>query len=185
MLYAESLRELTHLKRHWCWERLKAGGEGNNRGWDGWMASPTQWTWVWVNSGSWWWAGRPGILQSMGLQRVGHDWATELNWTELRDQSMVCKRRKIIFCSVFPVWGWESLCNKRQINRRKKNVIMHRYVGAPQDMTLERWPDIWGFYTIQGFPGGSSGKEPTCQCRRYKRHGLDPWVRRIPWRRAW
>ena len=74
--------ELTHLKRPWCWERLKAGGEGNNRGWDGWMASPTQWTWIWVNSGSWWWTGRPGVLQSMGSQRVGHEWVTELNWTE-------------------------------------------------------------------------------------------------------
>ena len=71
---------LTHLRRPWCWERLRAGGEGDNRGWDGWMAPPTQWTWVWVNSGSWWWTGRLGVLQSMGLQRVGHDWATELNW---------------------------------------------------------------------------------------------------------
>ena len=59
----------------WCWE-------GNDRGWDGWMASPTQWTWVWVNSGSWWWTGRPGVLWFMGSQRVEHDWATELNWTE-------------------------------------------------------------------------------------------------------
>ena len=74
--------ELTHLKSPWCWERLKAGGEGDDRGRDGWMASPTQWTWVWVNSGSWWWTGRPGVLQSMGSQRVGHDWATKLNWTE-------------------------------------------------------------------------------------------------------
>ena len=71
--------ELTHWKRPWCWERLKAG-EGDDRGWDGWMASPTLWTWVWVNSGSWWWPGRPGVLQSMGLQRVRHDWVTELNW---------------------------------------------------------------------------------------------------------
>ena len=69
--------ELTHWKRPWCWERMKAGGEGDNRGGDGWMASLTQWTWVWVNSGSWWWTGRPGMLQSRGLQRVGHDW-TEL-----------------------------------------------------------------------------------------------------------
>ena len=60
--------ELTHLKRPWCWERLKAGGEGDDRGWDGWMASPTWWTWVWVSSGSWWWTGKPGILQSMGSQ---------------------------------------------------------------------------------------------------------------------
>ena len=65
--------ELTRLRRPWCWERLKAGGEGDDRGWDGWMASPTQWTWVWVNPGSWWWTGRPGGLQSMGSQRVGHD----------------------------------------------------------------------------------------------------------------
>ena len=75
--------EPTHWKRLWCWERLKAGGEWHDRGWDGWMASPTQWAWVWVNSGSCWWTGRPGVLQSMGLQRVRHDRATELNWTEL------------------------------------------------------------------------------------------------------
>ena len=70
--------ELTHLKRPWCWERLKAGGVGDNRGWDGWMASLTQWTWAWVNSRSWWWTGKPGALQSMELQRVGHNWVTEL-----------------------------------------------------------------------------------------------------------
>ena len=71
--------ELTRWKRPWCWERLRAEGEGDDRGWDGWMASPTQWTWVWVGSGSWWWTGRPGVLQFMGSQRVGHDWATKLN----------------------------------------------------------------------------------------------------------
>ena len=60
---------------------IEAGGEGDDRGWDGWMASPTRWTWVWVNSRSLWWTGRPGVLWFMGLQRVGHDWATELNWT--------------------------------------------------------------------------------------------------------
>ena len=74
--------ELTHWKRPWCWERLRAGGEGDDRGWDGWTASPTRWIWVWVDCGSWWWAGRPGVLWFMGSQRVGHDWATELNWTE-------------------------------------------------------------------------------------------------------
>ena len=72
--------ELTHWKRPWCWERLNVGGEGDDRGWDGWMASPTQWTWVWTSSRSWWWTGKLGMLQSMGLQRVGHNWA--LNWTE-------------------------------------------------------------------------------------------------------
>ena len=67
-------------KRRWCWQRLRAGGEGEDRRWDGWMASPTQWTWVWVGSRNWCWTGRPGVLQLMGLQRVGHDWVTELNW---------------------------------------------------------------------------------------------------------
>ena len=76
---ATSCEELTHWKRPWCWEGLGARGEGDDRGWDGWMASPTWWTWVWVNSGSWWWTGRPGVLWFMGSQGVGHNWATELN----------------------------------------------------------------------------------------------------------
>ena len=81
---AISCEELTHWKRLWCWEGLAAGGEWDDRGWDGWMASLTRWMWVWVNSGSWWWTGRPGVLRFMGLQRVGHDWAPELNWTECK-----------------------------------------------------------------------------------------------------
>ena len=80
--FGHRCEELTHLKRPWWWKRLKVGGEGDDRGWDGWMASLTQWTWVWVNSRSWWWTGRPGVLQSTGSQRVGHDWVTELNWTD-------------------------------------------------------------------------------------------------------
>ena len=75
--------ELTHWKRLWCWEGLGAGGERVHREWDGWMASLTQWTWVWVNSGSWWRTGRPDMLRFMGSQIVGHHWATQLYWTEL------------------------------------------------------------------------------------------------------
>ena len=76
--------ELTHWKRPWCWERLKAGGEGDDRGWDGWMASPTRWTWVSSSPRSWWSTGNPGVLQSMGSQRAGDDWMTELtNWPAL------------------------------------------------------------------------------------------------------
>ena len=71
-------KELTHWKRPWCWKRMKAGGEGDDRRWDGRMASPTWWTWVWASSGSWWWTGKPGVLQSLGSQRVRHDWVTEL-----------------------------------------------------------------------------------------------------------
>ena len=84
ILWPPDAKELTHLKSPWCWEILRAGGEGDDRGWDGWMASPTQWTWVWVDSGSWWWTGRPGVLRFMGSQRIRHNWATELNWTDLK-----------------------------------------------------------------------------------------------------
>ena len=73
----------------WLWERLKVGREGDDRGWDGWMASPTRWTWVWVSSRSWWWTEKPGMLQSMGLQRVGHNWETELNWTETHSKNLI------------------------------------------------------------------------------------------------
>ena len=96
-------KELTPFERSWFWERLRAGEE-DNRGWDGWMALLTQWTQVWVDSRSRWWTGRPGLLQLMGSQRVGHDWATELNWTELSywrtiTLPMMWKRRgnKIVF----------------------------------------------------------------------------------------
>ena len=90
------------------WERLKVG-EGDDRGWDGWMASLTQWTWVWVNSGSWWWTGRPGVLQSMVSQRVGHDWATELNWTDSRHQP---DRASTSLSTDYTVpWGKNSYCS--------------------------------------------------------------------------
>ena len=104
--------ELTHWKRPWCWERLKAGGEGDDRGWDGGMASPTWWTCVWVNSGSQWWTGRPGMLQSMGLQRVGHDW--QLNWTEHFILTIICMLNEIIelkICKHFIRYSNLIICN--------------------------------------------------------------------------
>ena len=73
--------ELTPWKRPWCWERLRAGGERDDRGWEGWMVSLTRWMWIWASSGSWWWTGRPGVLQSMESQKVWQDWANELNWS--------------------------------------------------------------------------------------------------------
>ena len=88
--WGHSMRPILHMRMYdsWvnghgsvsCWERLKAGGEGDNRGWDGWMASRTRWTWVWASFRIWWWTGKPGVLQSMGLQRVGIQLS---NWTEL------------------------------------------------------------------------------------------------------
>ena len=80
ILWPPHAKELTHWKRLWCWEGLGARGEGDDRGWDGWMASLTRWTWVWVNSGSWWWTGRPGVLRSMGHKES--DTTEWLNWTE-------------------------------------------------------------------------------------------------------
>ena len=87
ILWPSGVKELTHWERPWSWERLKAGGEGDERGWDGWMASLTQWAWVWASSGSWWRTGKPGVLQSTGSPRVGHDWATEQQKKETREAS--------------------------------------------------------------------------------------------------
>ena len=106
---ATSCEELIHWKRPWCWEGLGAGGEGDDRGWDGWMASLTQWTWVWVNSRSWWWTGRPGVLWFMGLQSVRHDWATELNWCVRH----LCKYTIINTGYVLPNSTYECLCVKK------------------------------------------------------------------------
>ena len=80
ILWPPDVKSWLIRKIPFSWERLKAGEEGDNRGQDGWMASPTRWTWVWASSGSWLWTGKSGMLQSMGSQRVRHDWATELNW---------------------------------------------------------------------------------------------------------
>ena len=125
-------KELTHWKRAWCWERLKAGGEGDNRGWDGWMASLTQWTLIWASSWGWWWTGKPGVLQSMGLQRAGHDLATEqhqkhegvtnhqvenkvsicaLQHTKFLEDSCKLGSYKIIPFSLLHVWCfyWDSI----------------------------------------------------------------------------
>ena len=89
-------KELTHLKRPWWWERLKARAEGDERGWDGWMASLTRWTGVWVSSGSWWRTGRPGVLQSMGSQRVRHNWVTELNWFKKKKNLFIMAARVFV-----------------------------------------------------------------------------------------
>ena len=99
-----SCEQLTHWKRLWCWEGLGAGGEGDDRGRDGWMASLTRWTWIWVNSGSWWWIGRPGVLRFMGLQRVRHDWVTELTDIFLRHCSGLGGRP----CLSWPRLDWSS-----------------------------------------------------------------------------
>ena len=97
---ATSCEELTHWKRPWCWERLGAGGEGDDGTWDGWMASLTQWSWVWVISGSWWWTGRSGMLRFMGLQ----SWTQLSDWTELKQE---CKQNdQLRSCCTNPGKYW-------------------------------------------------------------------------------
>ena len=105
--YFGHLMQRTDLfERLWCWERLRAGGEGDNRGWDGWMASLTQWTWVWASYGSWWWTGKPGVLQSVGPQRAGHNWVTELN------------RTKFLMS-----WAWSSLLYIRHWGYKNRHFL--------------------------------------------------------------
>ena len=88
-------KELTHLKRPWCWERLRAGGEGDDKGWDGWMASPTQWTWVWVKSGSWWWTGGLACCGLWGHKEL--DMTEWMNWTELNWNASVKANESLWF----------------------------------------------------------------------------------------
>ena len=100
ILWPPDVKNWLIRKRLWCWERLKAG-EGDDRGWDGCMASLMQWTWIWVGSSSWWWTGRPGVLQSTRSQRVRHDWETELKvsfWYMLFNTSVLLNEIKACLC---------------------------------------------------------------------------------------
>ena len=137
-------RYLFTQKRLWCWEGLGAEGEGDNRGWDGWMASLTRWTWVWVNSGSWWWTG--------GSQRVGHDWATELNWTDVNFTSVSSVAQ---LCPTL----WDP------INRSMPGFpVLSSTPGVyPNSCPLSRWyhPTIWSSVVPlsscpQSFPASGS-----------------------------
>ena len=95
--FGHLMQRVDSLEKSLMLGELGAGGEGDNKECDGWIASPTRWTWVCLNSRSWWWTGRPGMLQLMGSQRVRHDWATELNWTETYPCSWALKMFSILF----------------------------------------------------------------------------------------
>ena len=135
----------------WGWERLKAGGERDDRGWDGWMASLTQWTWVWVDSGSWWWTGRPGLLRFMGLQRVWHDWVTELNWTG----KTVIRCTKTIQSEGLEIWplgknrGWrprhpipELVLEYAKAQWDGLLLLAHKFTVGPPQFNLEAVPSL-------------------------------------------
>ena len=130
-------KELTHLKRPWCWERLRAEGEGDNRGWDGWMASLTLWTRVWVNSRSWWWTGRPGVLWFMGSQRVRHNWATELNWTMCMDFYV---NKGFISLGLL---GVELLCHMVILYLRGINYVSNHWWASLMAQLVKNPPAMW------------------------------------------
>ena len=147
---APSCQEPIHWKRPRSWERLRVRGEGDNRGWDGWMASPTQWTWVWVDSRSWRWTGRPGVLQFMGgSQRVGHDSVIELNWyvllghiltsliyissfSEKLSYSWILCYEYVIIWDVSPMW-WLFTSSTLPIGKGNGTPLQYSCLENPMD----------------------------------------------------
>jgi len=144
---ATSCKELTHWKRLWCWEGFGAGGQGDNRGWDGWMASSTRWTCVWVNSGSWWWTGRPGLLWFMGSQRVGHNWAPELTYLNRRERTQLHpsteNRIQYLLSMALPIRTRPSfpLCHSIPLGSFRKPLILHqrKTVWKPQSQKTNQF----------------------------------------------
>ena len=134
--------ELTHLKRLWCLETLKVGREGDDRGWDDWMLLSTQWTWVWVDSGSWCWTGRSSMLQSMGSQRVRHNWATELNWTELTPDTSslevhACMHAKLLqSCPTETLW---TVASQASLSMRVLQARILEWFAMPSSR-VSSWP---------------------------------------------
>ena len=122
-----------------------------------------RWTWVWVNSRCWWWTGRPGVLRFMGSRRVGHDWVTELNWTELISNFYLLKCERIHFCwfKLLRVWSFVAVALKTPMHKGKSKL----------------WTDSKETTRSKGLPWWLSGKEPTCQCRIC---GFNLWAQKIP-----
>ena len=138
--FGHLMQRVDSLEKPWCWEGFGAGGEGDDRGWDGWMASLTRWTWVWVSCRSWWWTGTPDVLWFVVSQRVGHDWAIELNWTELntpqteavpsqkvRERSEIQSDYKCMgwLISYTNKWGLFQLFQRRGRNFQKHDHCPH------------------------------------------------------------
>ena len=134
--------ELTHWKRPWCWERLKAGGEGDDRGWGGWMASLAQWTWVWASSQSWWWTKKPWVLQSIGSQRVRYDWVTELNWIKTlwyRQKDILVDQWNSIEClEINPHTYHQLILQRKQENTMEKNCPFNKWYWENWTATCKR-----------------------------------------------
>ena len=131
-------------KISWCWERLKAGGEGDDRGWDGWMASLTGWTWVWVSSRSWWWTEKPDVLQSTGSETVGHDWVTDVNW-DYEPRGHLAMSRGIFGCqSWHRRWYGQGASSGRR-SGMPLSSLQCTGQHQPQRMTPPPMPTVWGW----------------------------------------
>ena len=163
-------KELTHLKRPWCWKRLKVGRERDDRRWDGWMVSLTQWTWLWKNSRSCLWTGRPGVLQSMGLQRVGHAWATELNWTGLSFQVDLVLKNLLPMQETF---GFNPWVGKICWRRAWQPTPVFLSGESPGQRSLAGYSP-WACKELPITEGSNLTQqtESTFQCREHK---FDPW----------
>ena len=142
-------------KRPWYWERLKTRKEGDNRGWDGWTASPTQWTWVWANSGSWWWTGRPDVLWLWGCKEL--DTTEQLNWTELKMSRTLCHESRWIAYNHKPITlQWPSLHhNLLLLHHFNKGLSIQSYGFSTSHVWMwefdykESWmPKNWHFWTV-------------------------------------
>ena len=107
------------LKKTLMLGKIEGRRRRGDRRWDGWMALPTQWTWVWVDSGSWWWTGRPGMLRFIGSQRAGHDWVTELNWTESNKIFYLARVWRLKYSIVKSICYWTFVENLYNLNRRQ------------------------------------------------------------------
>ena len=145
--------ELTHWKRPWCWERLKAGGEGDNKGWDGWMASPTQWTWVWARSRRWWWTGKPDVVQSMGLQRVEPIWATEKQHWQCLD-STASSSHTGLTASAFPWPAPHQALPEARSSVLKTCECFHSARAPGVGKKWGRSPGPFFYFRFWGFPLG-------------------------------
>ena len=172
-------QELTHWKRPWCWERLKAGGEGDDRGWDGWMTSLTQWTWIWASSEKWWRTGKHGVLlQFMGSQNVGHDWATEPNC------QLLFPVPSTLYLALLYVYSFITGSGSPFQYFCLQKCIFWKYIF--QKIHFWKIDVVFLFllhtFILLDFPGGSVVKNPPASARR---HRFDPWIGLIPWRRKW
>ena len=144
--FAHLMWTATHWKSPWCWERLRAGWEGGSRGWEGWTASPIQWTWVWANSRRWWRTGKPSVLQFMGLQRVGYDLGTK----QQQQKALLCITYRTSEVITFLWLGWCSVWGSWVSGTRLLPTAQHSPLSTPLPAPLGVALISWGWIFRKG-----------------------------------